>query len=98
MLMKEPYFQAFRARSEIKITQRCQIKKMDLIDMGYIEHTKKRAQRDSGASFFHGLTHRAMGGRFADFHKAGRQGPHAQPGLNGSTTKQDLLAPDRDRA
>jgi hypothetical protein len=40
MLMKESHLEALGACSKVKIAQRCEVKKMDLIDMGHIEHAK----------------------------------------------------------
>ena len=56
--------------------------------MGHAQHGKKLAQHDVSAGLFLRLAQRAFAHRFAQFHKARRQGPVAFARLNRALAQQ----------
>ena len=89
-LLEHRHFQALGTSGVVKISQLCQIKQMHLVYVWHIDQRKQGAELDVGTGFFLGFTLGGIGGGFAVFHEACRQGPVTIAGFDGAPTQQNL--------
>jgi len=97
-LVEQAHFQTLGSGREIEVEQLGTKKNVHLLDVGYIEHRKKRPESDARAGFFDRLTLGALCSAFADLHEPGWKRPLSIPRLDGALAKQDLIAPHGNRA
>src|SRR3569832_901899 len=90
---EEPGFERFDAGLKVEIEQPGAEHEVHLIDMRQVVQGIQAAHFDARAGFFPGFARRAFERGFAVFHEAGRQGPQAVSGFDGTPAQQHLVLP-----
>lgn len=79
---EQRHFETFHTSRKVRAEQAASIEKMDLTDVGNVDHCEGRFDQDLCAGLLERLSNRSLGCAFAVFHKAGWQGPQAVLGLD----------------
>ena len=82
------HVEAFDAGRVIEIDQFRQIKQVDLVHVGDVEHGEQGAEFDIRARFLDGLADGGGGGGFFVLHETGRQCPVTVARLDGTLAQQ----------
>src|SRR5262245_55684955 len=91
--VKELDLEALVAGSKDRLPQRSAEDHVNLADMRKAEHSIEGHDIHVGLRLFERLPSRRLLDAFAFFHKTGGKRPEAGPGINGSTTQENLVLP-----